>query len=315
MQRAFWTAGAIYMDMISLFSGAGGMDVGFRRAGFNVMLANDLWNVAAETYRMNDGGLTELLVGDIWDVADRIVGFSRKRMPDAVVGSPPCQDFSTAGKRVGKGMRADLTPAFVGLALEIMPKWIVMENVNTIMSIGKNHADTAIAGLRRAGYGVTATILNAADYGVPQVRKRFFLIGHLGGRNGEMLDGLESRKTHPVSVRDYYPQIADGDEGTSYYYRHPWSYSRRAIYGVDCQSPTIRSVNRPIPPGYVSHKDDATHDLNEVRPLTSRERAIVQTFPESYGFAGCKTDVDLQVGNAVPPLLAEAVAKSIMAVS
>ena len=167
------------MDMISLFSGAGGMDVGFRRAGFNVMLANDLWNVAAETYRMNDGGLTELLVGDIWDVADRIVGFSRKRMPDAVVGSPPCQDFSTAGKRVGKGMRADLTPAFVGLALEIMPKWIVMENVNTIMSIGKNHADTAIAGLRRAGYGVTATILNAADYGVPQVRKRFFLIGHL----------------------------------------------------------------------------------------------------------------------------------------
>ena len=303
------------MNMISLFSGAGGMDVGFRLAGFNVMLANDSWKAAAETYKMNDGGRTEVVVGDILDVAGKIVGFSKRHKPDAVVGSPPCQDFSTAGRRAGKGMRADLTPAFVGLALEIMPEWIVMENVNTIMSIGKSHADAAIAGLRRAGYGVTATILNAADYGVPQVRKRFFMIGHLGGRDGGMADALERRMTDPVSVREYCPQIVDGDEGTSYYYRHPWSYSRRAIYGVDCQSPTIRSVNRPIPPGYVSHKDDATHDLNEVRPLTSRERAIVQTFPESYGFAGCKTDVDLQVGNAVPPLLAEAVAKSIMAVS
>ena len=301
--------------MISLFSGAGGMDVGFRRAGFNVMLANDSWKVAAETYKMNDDGRTEVVVGDIRDVAGRIVEFAGRRRPDAVVGSPPCQDFSMAGRRIGNGMRADLTPAFVGLALEIMPEWIVMENVNTIMSIGGSHADAAIAGLKRAGYGVTATILNAADYGAPQIRKRFFMIGRLGGRDGGMMDALERLKTDPVSVREYCPQIVDGDGGTSYYYRHPWSYHRRAIYSVDGQSPTIRSVNRPIPPNYRPHKDDATHNLDEVRPLTSSERATVQTFPESYGFVGSKTDVDLQVGNAVPPLLAEAVAKSIMAAS
>ena len=300
------------MKAVSLFAGAGGMDVGFRQAGLDITLASDIWGRAAETYKANDPHGTEFVVGDISEVGSGIVDFAKADKPDIVIGGPPCQDFSTAGWRTGKGTRADLTLAFVELALGIMPDWVIMENVNTIMSIGRKQVDVATARLRQAGYGMTSTILNAVDFGVPQNRKRFFLIGHLGGRDGELSDALERNKTDPVSVREYYPQIEDGDEGTSYYYRHPWSFLRRGIYSVDSPSPTIRGVNRPIPPNYRPHRGDATHNLREVRPLTTQERAIVQTFPQSYVFVGGKTEQEQQIGNSVPPLLATAIARAIM---
>ena len=300
------------MRAVSLFAGAGGMDVGFKQAGVDIILASDNWERAAETYAANNHHKTEFVLGDIVEKAPHIVENVKACEPDIVIGGPPCQDFSTAGWRKGTGARADLTLEFVDLALEIRPDWLIMENVNTIMSIGRRQVDRAIARLKHADYGITTAILNAADYGVPQTRKRFFLIARLGGKDGEVLEALERNKTDPVSVRDYYPQIEDGDDGTSYYYRHPWSFLRRGIFGVDEPSPTIRGVNRPIPPRYRPHKNDATKDLGQVRPLTTEERAVIQTFPQSYAFIGCKTEREQQIGNSVPPLLAAAVARSIM---
>lgn len=294
------------MRAVSLFSGAGGMDAGFRQAGVDIALASDVWERAAETYRLNDRHNTEYMVGDILDIYPDIVNFIGNDTPDIVVGGPPCQDFSTAGWRTGEGRRADLTMRFVDVALRIRPEWILMENVNTIRTIGRRQLKYVEVQLRSAGYGITATVLNAADYGVPQVRKRFFLIAHLGGPDGEVSEALEAHKTDHVSVREYYPKIERGDDGTSYYYRHPWSFLRRGIYSVREPSPTIRGVNRPIPPCYTPHKGDATQDLKEVRPLTTEERAIVQSFPEWYKFAGGKTEREQQIGNAVPPLLAYA---------
>lgn len=299
------------MKAVSLFAGAGGMDTGFRQSGVEIVLASDIWELAAETYRANDPTGTEYMVGDIADIAPNIVDCVGADAPDIVAGGPPCQDFSTAGWRTGKGERADLTLMFAKVALMIRPEWILMENVNTIMSIGRRQVTQAVSWIRQAGYGITATVLNASDYGVPQQRKRFFLIAHLDGPDDEMLDMLNDNKMDPVSVREYYPDIERGDNGTSYYYRHPWSFLRRGIYGVDELSPTIRSVNRPIPSRYRPHKDDATKDLEQVRPLTTEERAIIQSFPKSYEFAGCKTDREQQIGNSVPPLLAAAVAESI----
>ena len=305
------------MNAISLFAGAGGMDVGLRQAGVNVTLASDVWNRAAETYQTNDPDGTLYMVGDIMEIAPQIIDFvGSDDTPDLVCGGPPCQDFSMAGWRTGEGMRADLTLAFVDLALKIRPEYILMENVNTIMSIGRRQVTEAIARLKSADYGITTTILNAVNYGVPQVRKRFFLIAHLGGPDNEMLEPLEAEKTADhTSVKDYYPDIDRGENGTSYYYRHPWSFLRRAIFDVYEPSPTIRGVNRPIPAGYTPHAGDATQDLEQVRPLTTKERAIIQSFPESYVFSGCKTDQEQQIGNSVPPLMASAVARAVLAKS
>lgn len=287
------------------------MDVGLLHAGVEVILASDIWDMAAKTYQDNDLYRVPYMVGDIMEIAPQIVDFGHD-VADLVCGGPPCQDFSTAGWRTGDGVRADLTLAFVDTALRIKPELILMENVNTIMSIGHRQVTKAIAMLKSADYGITTTILNAVNYGVPQLRKRFFLIAHLGGPDNEMIKDQNIEKTDSISVKDYYPDIERGENGTSYYYRHPWSFHRRGVYDIDEPSPTIRGVNRPIPTGYTPHKDDATHDLEQVRPLTTKERAIIQSFPKSYTFSGCKTDQEQQIGNSVPPLLPTAVARAIL---
>ncbi len=120
-----------------------------------------------------------------------------------------------------------------------------------------------------------------------------------------LLRDLSITKT---TVRDYL-----GDElGTEFFYRHPRTYNRRGIFSIDEPSPTIRGVNRPIPPRYKLHPNDATKDINKVRPLTTLERARLQTFPREFVFYGNKTDLEQMIGNAVPVKLATYVATHIL---
>lgn len=97
-----------------------------------------------------------------------------------------------------------------------------------------------------------------------------------------------------------------------FYYRHPRSYARRGIFSIDEPSPTVRGVNRPIPSGYKIHSNDATTNLTEVRPLTTLERARIQTFPKNFVFEGSKTNLEQMIGNAVPVKLAEYVGKHLL---
>jgi len=99
---------------------------------------------------------------------------------------------------------------------------------------------------------------------------------------------------------------------TEYYYMHPRSYNRRAVFSIHEPSATIRGVNRPIPDGYKRHHADKADISDGVRALTSKERSYIQTFPESFVFEGKKTDVEQAIGNAVPVKLAEYVAKCIL---
>ena len=98
---------------------------------------------------------------------------------------------------------------------------------------------------------------------------------------------------------------------TKFYYRHPWSYARRAVYSIDEPSATIRGVNRPIPKGYPGHHLDATRDMSLVRALTSAERSYIQTFPEHFVWLGGKGNTEQLIGNAVPVKLGEYVAKAL----
>jgi len=162
---------------------------------------------------------------------------------------------------------------------------------------------------RNIGYGLSQTILDASLCGVPQKRKRFFLIGHLCDSDDFLSISLNNDlSTESMTVRDYL-----GDEfQTEFYYRHPRSYARRGIFSIDEPSPTIRGVNRPIPPSYEIHAGDATDDLSKVRPLTTKERARIQTFPRTFVFDGSKTDLEQMIGNAVPVNLARYVAEHLL---
>ena len=163
--------------------------------------------------------------------------------------------------------------------------------------------------IKEAGYGITTRILNASYCGVPQARMRFFMVGHLGdsdGFLGELLDQRQSKT--PMTVYDYL-----GDSlHTEFYYMHPRSYNRRAVFSIHEPSATIRGVNRPIPEGYKRHHADKADIADGVRALTSKERSYIQTFPETFVFEGKKTDVEQAIGNAVPVKLAEYVANCIL---
>ena len=99
---------------------------------------------------------------------------------------------------------------------------------------------------------------------------------------------------------------------TEFYYMHPRSYARRAIFSVNEPSATIRGVNRPMPNNYTCHPADKTKDLARVRSLTSKERSFIQTFPEAFMFVGAKTDIEQAIGNAVPVKMAEYIGRAIL---
>jgi len=285
---------------IDLFAGCGGLTLGFQNAGFQVIAAVDNWGPALEVYRANfNHDIHDLDLSDV----DNSVKELKKYGAEMIVGGPPCQDFSQAGKRNENLGRGNLTISFAEIVEKLRPKFFVMENVDQLTKTAKFKEARKIFNV--AGYGVTIRLLDASLCGVPQKRKRYFVVGELGGADdflGFYLDTSLSEK--PMTVREYF-----GDEiETEFYYRHPWSYRRRAVYSIDEPSATIRGVNRPIPAGYPGHHLDTTKDLTKVRPLTTVERARVQTFPKNFKWVGTKTDVEQLIGNAVPVKLAEFVA-------
>lgn len=290
------------MKAIDLFCGCGGLSLGFQNAGFQIEAAFDNWKPALEVYRRNFSHQ----VFDLELSANTDLETLKTFAPDIIIGGAPCQDFSSAGKRDENLGRADLTLTFAEIVTKIRPRWFVMENVERITKslILKD----CLKIYESAGYGLTAQTLDASFCSVPQTRKRFFLIGHLFSDNGFLRHHLRQHlATRPMTVFDYFGANLD----TEFYYRHPRSYQRRGIYSVHEPSPTIRGVNRPIPKTYVKHAQDACEPNAKVRPLTTIERARLQTFPEDFEFFGGKTDLEQMIGNAVPVKLAEYVARCV----
>jgi DNA (cytosine-5)-methyltransferase 1 len=231
----------------------------------------------------------------------------KELLPDVIIGGPPCQDFSSAGKRNEDLGRGDLSITFAEIVANVSSQWFVLENVELFRKSHKYQEFKQI--LKSAGYGLTEKVLDASLCGVPQKRKRFFCIGELGGKDDNLTTYLEANLSKkPTTIRDY----LGNSLGLEYYYRHPRSYQRRAIFSIDEPSPTIRGVNRPIPKTYQQHPGDVAPLTSDLRPLTTRERSYLQTFPDNFIFAGSKTDLEQMIGNAVPVKLAEYVAKCLL---
>jgi DNA (cytosine-5)-methyltransferase 1 len=290
---------------VDLFSGCGGLSLGFQKAGINILAAIDNWDIALNIYRenFNHPAIQQ-------DLSDEVTSIKiiRKFAPEMIIGGSPCQDFSSAGKRNLNGDRANLTHNFANIVCEIKPKWFVMENVRRITksSILSQISEQFI----RFGYGLSSIVLDASLCHVPQTRSRFFLIGELDGKQDVLADLFKSNLSNKqMTIRDYL-----GDSlNLQYYYRHPRSYARRGIFSIDEPSPTIRGVNRPIPINYKLHSGDPHDiDISTIRPLSTIERSYLQTFPESFKFFGTKTNLEQMIGNAVPVNLAFFVASTIL---
>ena len=288
--------------VVDLFAGCGGLSLGFQNTGFEIVGAYELWDKAATTYEVNFSH--PVYREDLSDVTGAIRRI-RSLNPDIIIGGPPCQDFSHAGKRV-ENKRAALTEAFAKIVTTILPRWFVMENVDRAQKSASYAAARTI--LKNTGYGLTEVVLNAGLCGVPQRRKRFFCFGALSAEDNFLVDYIDSNTSkEEMTMRDYFGQSLDFE----YYYRHPRNYSRRAIYSIDEPSATIRGVNRPVPQGYPGHHLDAKELDGTIRALTTLERALIQTFPPNFKWYGNKTDVELMIGNAVPVKLAEFVANAL----
>ena len=291
------------MKIVDLFCGCGGLSLGFQNAGFEIVSAYDNWDAALKVYGHNFNHP----VGNI-DLSDieGSVGEISKFHPEMIIGGPPCQDFSSAGKRNEEGGRGNLTVCFAQIINMIKPKWFVMENVARITQTQKLVEAKEI--FKKSGYGLSQCVLDASYCGVPQRRQRFFLIGKLHEMDDFMIPFIqEGLSSQPMTMRDYF-----GDSlGLEYYYRHPRSYARRGIFSIDEPSPTIRGVNRPMPDGYQIHANDPVKSKTGIRPLTTLERSYIQTFPKDFQFVGSKTEVEQMIGNAVPVNLGKYVAEAI----
>ncbi|WP_318012945.1 DNA cytosine methyltransferase [Mesorhizobium sp. ESP7-2] len=233
---------------MELFAGAGGMSLGLKRAGFEVVQAYDSWAPAVEVYRRNLGPhIWQADLKDIFHVGPMITALA----PDIICGGPPCQDFSSAGERI-EGERAALTRAFAMLVCIARPSWFLMENVPRAAQ-SQAWAD-ARAMLVKAGYGLTESKLDASFYGVPQIRKRLFVVGRLGEADGFLESALAAARTdRPMTVRDML-----GDALGDAFYSHPRMPGKRGVWSTEEPAPTMRgSSRRPMPPSYQPHPGDA----------------------------------------------------------
>ena len=290
------------MKVVDLFCGCGGMSLGFQNAGYDIVAAFDNWKPAVPTYQKNFSHPVRQE-----DLADEhMIPIISDLHPDIIIGGPPCQDFSSAGHRDESLGRATLSKIYTDIVTTAKPKYFVMENVPRIR-VSKTY-QYVLNELKKAGYGVTEKIIDASYCGVPQKRKRLFLIGCQGAVDDFLSVELDSHLSKkPMTIYDYL-----GDSlGVEYYFRIPRSYNRRAIFSIYEPCQTIRGVDRPIPPNYKRHPQDPVDIGPLVRALTPKERSYMQTFPEKFIFEENKTNTNQMIGNAVPVKLAEYVANAI----
>ncbi len=305
------------MKVVSLFSGVGGFDLGFSQAGHKIIWANDIWQEAVETYKLNLGN--HIVCNDIREIPSDEIPTS-----DIIIGGFPCQGFSLANtKRSEKDERNFLYLEFVRVVKDKTPSFFLAENVKGILSLGKGKVfEMIIKDFSEIGYEVNYAVLNAADYGVPQTRERVFIFGKRKDikiiidfppePSHQKLNGMplfESKKKW-VTVSEALKDIPEPDEKHNLDNHEASKYKLRFNGYIG-----HRRINPDLPfPTITSRGDDkggvvVHHHPSNLRRISAREAATIQSFPIDFTFVGAKTSVYRQVSNAVPPKLAKAIAQ------
>ncbi len=331
-------------NAVSLYTGAGGMDIGFYRAGFNIIWANDIDKYATETYK-NLFPNHEVRTGSLLD----------QKLPDSknvdlVIGGPPCQGFSVAGKMDPNDPRSQHVWNFMGVVEKLRPRAFVMENVKALAlnSRWSNLINNLEKESIKLGYKTKLLLLNAAHFGVPQLRERMFLVGVREG-NIELPKPITKNKY--LTLRETISQLPDyGQSGNSGICTAKITPAKNPILRkspyagmlfngqgrpLNLNMPALtlpasmggnrtpiidqeQLINGMLEPWVVRYHKllmNGGAPLKEVpeslRRLTIEEAAVIQTFPKDMEFKGTSTNRFKQIGNAVPPELAFHVAKSL----
>ena len=348
---------------VELFAGAGGLSVGLENAGFQVVLANEIMPDFAATLKANHPG-TNVIAEDIHKIDFRAeLAKLGLEFVDVLSGGPPCQGFSTIGSKNKQDPRNSLFYEYLRAVAETNPKYTIFENVSGFKRMYGGFAyETLVRELSELGYDTDFGILNAADYGAPQIRLRTIVVGWKRGLPAVRLPkpthgtgpGLKPFVTLMEAIGDL-PPLQAGESVCLYGKPPSTEYQRRmrgtretlldhdaANYGAK-----MREILQTIPPGgsikdlpqrlrpksgyantYARLLPDVpsptiTRNFGtpsssrcvhpfQPRALSTREGARLQGFPDGYVFTGGKQSKNLQIGNAVPPILGEAVAKSVM---
>lgn len=328
------------MNVISLFSGCGGLDLGFERAGFNVPVANEFDSTIFETFKVNHPK-THLIEGDVRQITrDDIAPFIQGEV-DGIIGGPPCQSWSEAGALRGiEDERGKLFFDYIRILKDFQPKFFLAENVSGMLANKNSEAVQHILSLfGEAGYDVSLTMVNAKDYGVAQERKRVFYIGFRKdlGINFVFPKGSTEDDEKKITLRDIiwdlqFTAVPAGDKNhhnpdainNNEFFTGAYStifMSRNRVKAWDEQAYTVQASGRqcqlhPQAPKMVKvGKNDCRfvegkEDL--YRRMTIREVARVQGFPDDFKFVYDATDDAYKmIGNAVPVNLAYEIATTI----
>ena len=296
--------------MIDLYCGAGGATLGFHNAGFRCDVAADLSPTALRVYSAN---FSETPTAEI-DLAESALPFLEGKTTDVVVGGPPCQDYSTARFKGGDKGRAKLTVAFVRHAVALEPKWIVLENVP--MARKSAELTEALDVLNTAGFVWHWEIVHAGKVaGMAQNRRRLILLATRGDKT--ILDAAwahvwrhapKARQT----MRECFAAAGVPCPTDHVYIPACNQQARRSVYPVDGPAPTIRTLLRKMRPRYTFVPQDSTHDRTQIFPLTLAHMAALQGFPSTFQFPIPQTYAARCIGNAVPPPVAERIARAIL---
>lgn len=335
------------LSAVSLFSGAGGMDIGFHRAGFQIEWANDFDKAAVETYRRNIGN--HIVQGDVNEYIENLRQFSGV---DCLFGGPPCQGFSVAGKMALDDPRSQLVKSYMRAVEVVRPRAFVMENVKALGTLTKfkQVRDELRSYAKQLGYQTELVIFNAKHFGVPQARERVFFvgfqkagriefdqrakryfkrevstlqaIGHLGAqgsdKNPKTCNAVVTIAERPVLRKSPYAGMMFNGLGRPLNPSVPCATLPASMGGN--KTPIIDERQyygdgESWVEQYHAHlmgggKSYGMNDTPEhIRRLTLEEARILHTFPEGYDFAGGKSATYRQIGNAVPCDLAHAVAQ------
>lgn len=322
------------MTYIDLFSGAGGFSMGFQNMGFQNIFSIDIEPSFCETYRHNFPNHT-LIEKDICNFTeDEILKLTNNKGVDVIIGGPPCQGFSMAGnigRKFADDPRNKLFKEFVRIVKIVKPKFFVMENVARLFTHNKGKTkEEILQSFQEIGYKVECKILNSADYGVPQIRNRIIFIGTLLDKEIEFPLPLKDEFITIKEAIHHYPILKSGEE--SHIPNHiAMEHSQQMLNKMSFVSDGGDRNEIPIefrPKSgdvrkYIRYKSDApsiciTGDMRKVfhyeqnRALTVRELASIQSFPDNFIFKGSKISQQQQVGNSVPPKMAEVIAQSIL---
>ncbi len=291
-------------SVVSLFSGCGGMDLGFR-GGFDVFgkayaslpftveWANDINAAACRTYRRNLGE-EAIHCGDVWGLLDKM-----PTHPDVIIGGFPCQDISINGKRAGvDGVRSGLYKAMVEAIARCKPKVFVVENVKGLLQkYSKDSLSRILADLSGLGYNLSYNLYLAAEYGIPQMRRRVFIVGTASSVKPFHPPWPTLQQGDWMTSKEAIGDLETMDENEAI--NHVWS---RAEKSPEQGDRTIKA-DRPADTIRAECHGNIQFHYSLPRRISMREAARFQSFPDDFIFAAKLRETERMVGNAVPPVL------------